>query len=95
MPLSSLLKESLPDSVDKIQLSHITGFVTKRHVAALAVWKRENFHRVWMKYAVTYDSILQLENKAPSADPATRKTQKNNMIRAVCQDTVLQGYLPI
>ncbi|KAF4730680.1 hypothetical protein FOZ63_023982, partial [Perkinsus olseni] len=57
-----------------------------RHVAALAVWRAEQYLRAWKSYAIKYDIVLELGNKLSSSNPITRKNQKSSMMRATCQD---------
>ncbi|KAF4716768.1 hypothetical protein FOZ63_011001, partial [Perkinsus olseni] len=86
MPITSLLLAELPGSVEALDLAHVQADITRRQVAALAVWRAEQYLRAWKTYAVEYDVVLQLGNKTPSSDPTTRKNQKSSMMRGTCQD---------
>ncbi|KAF4686008.1 hypothetical protein FOZ60_005761 [Perkinsus olseni] len=86
MPITSLLLAELPGSVEALDLAHVQADITRRQVAALAVWRAEQYLRAWKTYAVEYDRVLQLGNKIPSSDPTTRKNQKSSMMRGTCQD---------
>ncbi|KAF4681199.1 hypothetical protein FOZ60_012463 [Perkinsus olseni] len=73
MPITSLLLAELPGSVEALDLAHVQADITRRQVAALAVWRAEQYLRAWKTYVVEYDRVLQLGNKTPSSDPTTRE----------------------
>ncbi|KAF4738339.1 hypothetical protein FOZ62_014123 [Perkinsus olseni] len=86
MPISSLLNKSLPGRVEDLQLSDVNQFVTRRHIAVVAAWKREAYSTEWIKHAEKYDAILLMEGRPAAVEPKARRQQKSNMMRAVCRD---------
>ncbi|EER15737.1 hypothetical protein Pmar_PMAR022872 [Perkinsus marinus ATCC 50983] len=86
MPISNLLTASLPSLVGDLQLTHVQQEIQRRHVAALAAWKEEDYTTHWKQFASKYDTILQLGRKTPAADVNERRRQKSSMMRTTCQD---------
>ncbi|KAF4714977.1 hypothetical protein FOZ63_031239, partial [Perkinsus olseni] len=85
-PTGNSPSERRPAASWQLELSHVDKFIKGRHVAVLAVWKREQLGREWAKHAEKYDAVLQLESRPPAADARARHNQKSNLMRSVCQD---------